>query len=126
MLVDAGLYRAEADAMLATWRDDWWEPGLRVLYVVPRADVDARLPLTLDPAPKELVRVLVGRLEVPTPQESAELAALLDAPGTDADVLAAVKARFGRFAEPWLRASDRPRARALLASADAGAPTAVD
>jgi hypothetical protein len=59
-----GLYEREAQAMLNTWREVWSEEGLRVLYIVPRAVTDAVLPLTLDPPPASLVRVLVGRVDI--------------------------------------------------------------
>jgi hypothetical protein len=64
----SGLYPREASAMLATWRDTWTEEGCRVFYVLPRAAVDEILPLTVQPEPSELVRVLVGRLEILTPE----------------------------------------------------------
>jgi hypothetical protein len=54
----------EAQAMIATWRSTWSEPGLRVLYVVPRRLTDEVLPLAITPPPSALVRVLVGRTEV--------------------------------------------------------------
>lgn len=63
-----GLYRAEAEAMVETWRDAWFEDqGVRILYVLPRAWTDSILPITLTPHPRELVRVMVGRAEVITP-----------------------------------------------------------
>lgn len=64
LLVAQGLYPREAAAMIATWRALWFEPGTRALYMVPRELTDATLPLSLDPAPDELVRVLVGRLDL--------------------------------------------------------------
>ena len=115
-LVDAGLYGPEADAMLATWDGDWFEDGLRVLYLVPRAETDAVLPLTVSPKPDTLVRVLVGPIEVPTPEALTTLAALLDGRETDDRVLALATAQFGRFVEPWLRRSNDPRAARLVAS----------
>ena len=62
-LIAQGLYEREAAAMLATWQALWFEDGLRVLYMVPRELTDRTLPLTLEPTPDELVRVLVGRLD---------------------------------------------------------------
>jgi hypothetical protein len=35
-LVSQGLYRREADAMIETWRDSWFEEGMRVFYLAPR------------------------------------------------------------------------------------------
>ncbi len=66
ILVEAGLYPREAQAMVATWRDSWFEEGTRVFYVLPRADVDAILPLTIEPRPVQTARVFVGRMEVIT------------------------------------------------------------
>jgi hypothetical protein len=63
-LLGAGLYEAEAQAMLDTWRSTWTEDGLRVFYLVPREVTDAVLPLTITPEPAALVRVLIGRADV--------------------------------------------------------------
>ncbi|HEX2748489.1 MAG TPA: hypothetical protein VHM91_10855 [Verrucomicrobiales bacterium] len=74
MLTKAGLYRKEADAMMQTWWPSYFNrAGLRVFWVVPRAFTDTVLPLTASPAPKETVRVLVGRSEVMTPQFESRL-----------------------------------------------------
>lgn len=59
-----GLREDEAQAMVDTWRDSWFEPGLRVLYTVPREVTDAVLPLTITPAPQATVRVMIGRTDV--------------------------------------------------------------
>jgi hypothetical protein len=67
-LVANGLYRAEASAMAHTWQDSWFgEEGLRVLYALPRKWTDQTIPLTLNPSPRELVRLMIGRAEVITP-----------------------------------------------------------
>jgi hypothetical protein len=68
VLVRAGLYEKEAQAMVDTWRDSWFEEGTRVFYVVPRQTVDAILPLTIMPAPKEVARAFIGRMEIVTPE----------------------------------------------------------
>ena len=73
MLISQGLYEKEADAMLNTWRDAWFEEGLRVFYIMPRKATDAVLPLLIEPQPAELVRVLVGRTELITPQMEANV-----------------------------------------------------
>lgn len=73
-LVRCGLTYSEADAMLATWRESYFErEGLRVFWIVPRAFTDAVLPMRLDPAPRRLERVLVGRSEIITPSFADEL-----------------------------------------------------
>src|SRR2546421_6569749 len=68
ILVSSGLYEKEAEAMIKTWRNEWFNEGTRVFYILPRATTDAILPLTINPSPTEIVRVLVGRAEVITPE----------------------------------------------------------
>src|SRR5262249_46033668 len=63
-LTAAGLYEKEAWAMVNTWRSSWFgESGTRLLHLVPSSLTEKLLPLTIEPAPTERVRVLVGRLE---------------------------------------------------------------
>lgn len=70
----AGLTRDEAHAMLATWRESYFEkPGLRVFWIVPRAFTDRVLPLSISPQPDKIERVLVGRTEVLTKEFEREL-----------------------------------------------------
>jgi hypothetical protein len=75
VLTESGLYPKEARAMVATWRDSWFEEGTRLFYVLSEKDVDARLPLAIDPAPQRVARVFVGRTEVLTPAVLAEVRA---------------------------------------------------
>ena len=93
-LVGAGLFEKEAKAMLETWRDSWFEDGLRVISLVPRALTDELLPLEVSPAPTHAVRVLVGRFEVLT-SERVEAAKRVALSSKDAS-------KVGRFAEPLL------------------------
>src|SRR5437868_4888016 len=67
-LISFGLYEKEAEAMIKTWRNSWFEEGLRVFYVLPRKTTDEVLPLAINPNPTQLVRVLVGRTELITPE----------------------------------------------------------
>ena len=90
-LAEMGLYRKEAHAMLETWRDSWFEEGLRVLYIVPRPTVEALLPLSISPAPNQLSRVFVGRVEVLAPWMDREITTAL------ADGNIAVLKKYGRF-----------------------------
>jgi hypothetical protein len=77
-LVTEGLYEKEALAMVKTWRSSWFgETGTRLLYVVPRPITDALLPLEISPTPEETVRVLVGRMEIMTPEEESRIAAMV-------------------------------------------------
>lgn len=68
VLVGQGLYEKEAQAMIETWRDSWFEEGTRVFYIAPKQMVDAILPLTVEPKPAQVARVFVGRVEVITAQ----------------------------------------------------------
>jgi hypothetical protein len=97
ILLAEGLYRQEAEAMVETWRDSWFEEGTRLFYVVPKPLVDRTLPLTIRPLPAALERVFVGRLEIATPQRLGDLRAAFAA--VDRETLAAQ----GRFLEPFSR-----------------------
>jgi hypothetical protein len=124
LLVRRGLYEKEARAMVETWRDTWFEEGLRIFYVPPDAFTDAVLPLTIAPAPKERVRVLVGRMELITQERldaiAGELGAIGRASGSArAKLLADLRDREGRFAEPILArlaASADPAMREAISS----------
>lgn len=62
-LVTAGLYTDEAQAMLATWGHSYFEqPGLRLLYLVPRPWIDHYLPLTIS-IKSDVQRVFIGRID---------------------------------------------------------------
>jgi hypothetical protein len=73
MLVANGLYQKEAEAMVETWRDSWFEEGTRVFYIVPASSIDAILPLDITPKPASVARVFVGRIELITPSIVAEV-----------------------------------------------------
>jgi hypothetical protein len=94
VLVENGLYPGEAQAMLATWRDLWFEEGTRVFYIVPPHDVDKILPLKIDPKPVQSVRVFVGRMELITAATEEAVAAAIRA--NDRTALAA----YARFLVP--------------------------
>jgi hypothetical protein len=69
-LVSEGLYVDEAEAMLRTWQASYFgKPGLRVFYTVPRAWTDFYLPLELS-VPHEATRVLIGRIDLMTNEET--------------------------------------------------------
>jgi hypothetical protein len=67
-LIAQGLFPKEAQAMVATWHDSWFEEGSRLIYILPTASVDPILPLQVEPAPSKTVRVFVGRIEIVTPE----------------------------------------------------------
>ena len=77
-LIAYGLYEKEARAMVATWKSTWLdEPGTRLLYTLPRPVTDALLPLHLTPTPDQTVRVLVGRIDILTPELEARLGSMM-------------------------------------------------
>ena len=72
-LKDTGLTADEARAMVETWSRSYFRtPGIRILYTVPRSWTDEILPLSLTPRPDEMVRTLVGRVEVLTPADERQ------------------------------------------------------
>jgi hypothetical protein len=94
ILIARGLYPKEAKAMVDTWRDSWFEEGTRLFYIAPRRAIDSILPLEIDPAPAEVARVFVGRLELvtsTTEREVAEALARNDRPTLE---------KYGRFLQP--------------------------
>lgn len=106
-LAEQGLYEKEAAAMVKTWRDSWFEEGLRVFYILPRRATDAILPITIKPQPSELARVFVGRAEIITPEMEREIRAAAqlfggNSPEARAAAINTVR-RYGRFADPVLR-----------------------
>jgi hypothetical protein len=107
ILVANGLYEKEAAAMIKTWRSSWFEEGMRVFYILPRQTTDAILPVTIEPNPAELVRVLVGRAEVITPQMEKTVQqqlSLLRDPKPEVRETAMQEIRkYGRFSEPILK-----------------------
>jgi len=109
ILIAQGLYQNEAQAMVQTWRDSWFEEGSRLLYIVPREFIDTVLPLTIKPAPLETTRVFVGRLELVTPATQEAVAKAFgetDQPALD---------KYGRFLEPILTTMIRSAPNAVKA-----------
>ncbi len=79
-LIDDGLFADEADAMLDTWEAAYFQtPGLRLFFLVPQQWTDHLLPLEFS-EPVELTRVMVGRIEIVTPEQRALLAQLASSP----------------------------------------------
>jgi hypothetical protein len=98
-LTKAGLNSDEAIAMVDTWENGYLKvPGLRLLYVLPRSEVERVLPMDITPAPEELKRVFIGRIEILRDTDEKELLSRIvqnrcvDCPNS-----------LGRFAEPILR-----------------------
>ena len=75
-----GLFADEADALLNTWELSYFKSaGLRLFFMVPRAWTDTYLPLDVS-VPCEIQRVMVGRLELVTPEQRALLTQLARGP----------------------------------------------
>ena len=66
-LTESGLFAKEARAMVNTWTTSYFQSdGIRALFVLPQSWTDAFIPMTVKPAPQQIVRVMVGRLELLT------------------------------------------------------------
>jgi hypothetical protein len=106
-LVKAGLYAKEAHAMVNNWEKSYFRTeGLRVLYTLPRSAVDGQVPIHISPVPDQLVRVMVGRIELLTPAKEQEIeSALVQLAEKEPKARLAGQAtlaRLGRFREPAL------------------------
>jgi hypothetical protein len=79
-LTGDGLFADEAQAMLDTWEAAYFQtPGLRLFFTVPQEWTDHYLPLEFS-RPVELTRVMVGRIEIVTPQQRDLLARIAAQP----------------------------------------------
>jgi len=64
-----GLFADEGEALLRTWELSYFQsPGLRLFFMVPRDWTDQKLPLSIS-VPADIVRVMVGRIELVTPRQ---------------------------------------------------------
>jgi hypothetical protein len=107
-LRESGLFEKEARAMVNTWRSSYFgSDGLRLLFVLPQAWTDRFIPLRISPVPSDVVRVMVGRVEVLTPErerraeDAVRSLASLD-PATRAAAFTWLLDQ-GRYVEPILR-----------------------
>jgi hypothetical protein len=121
-LVESGLYEKEARAMVTTWRTSYFKTdGVRMLFVLPQSWTDRYIPMRIDPAPAELVRVMVGRVELLTAERErrAEYAirGLASPDAVVRDKAFTTLHGEGRYVEPiirrTLRTSTDERVRAL-------------
>jgi len=107
-LVESGLYEKEARAMVNTWRSSYFKTnGVRVLFVLPQSWTDRYIPMRIEPRPAELVRVMVGRVELLTAErERRAEAAIHDLASFDSTVrekaFTALREE-GRYLEPIIR-----------------------
>ena len=108
LLVRDGLYHDEATAMLDTWEVSYFKrPGLRLFFSVPRPWTEQYLPLSVSES-ADITRVMVGRIEIVTPEQRATLRRIAAGPASSADwVGAAARTLRAREAdlhrEEWYR-----------------------
>lgn len=107
-LVREGLYDDEAEALLNTWEVSYFRrPGLRLFYIVPREWTDHYLPLKVS-EPAEMRRVMVGRIELVTPEQRQLLRTISRGPVSNPQwVFQALNAIGGQrediYREDWYR-----------------------
>jgi hypothetical protein len=99
-----GLYQDEAVAMMNTWKQGYFKtPGLRVLYVLNREEVERILPMKLHSGSSmrkldyDMTRVFIGRIEVLTVSQEVKLLQKILAAGENFEV-----GSLGRFADSLL------------------------
>jgi hypothetical protein len=107
-LVESGLYEKEARAMVNTWASSYFKTeGVRLLFVLPQSWTDRFIPMRVTPAPQQLVRVMVGRMELlgPEREKRAERAvSLLASPDASEREWGFETLRSeGRYVEPIVR-----------------------
>jgi hypothetical protein len=94
--------------MVNTWRTSYFQTeGTRVLFLLPQCWTDAFIPMTVQPAPRQILRVMVGRLELlSSEREHQAEAAIADLASDDTNRRAAAFTflRYqGRYVEPIIR-----------------------
>jgi hypothetical protein len=107
-LLRDGLYPDEATAMLNTWEVSYFKrPGLRLFFMVPRPWTEAYLPMHLSQS-ADVTRVMVGRIEIVTPEQRATLKRIAAGPVSNADWAQAATERLNAqprdaYREDWYR-----------------------
>jgi hypothetical protein len=107
-LVESGLYPKEARAMVNTWSESYFRTeGIRTLFILPQAWTDEFIPLNINPKPEQMVRVMVGRVELLTPErerlaETAVRSLLSKDPATRVSGFQTLRDQ-GRYVEPIVR-----------------------
>jgi hypothetical protein len=79
-MMHEGLYGDEAEGLLNTWEASYFRrPGLRLFFLVPASWTDRVLPLHASVA-ADVLRVMIGRIEIVTPHQRQLLAAIAHGP----------------------------------------------
>lgn len=64
LILNEGLSEKEAKGIVKIWEKDFFEKeGFRVIYMVPRKEVDKVLPLEITPKPKSIKRAMIAVVE---------------------------------------------------------------
>lgn len=104
-LVADGLFADEADALLNTWETSYFKSaGLRLFFLVPHAWTDHYLPIKVS-VPSAVSRVMVGRIELVSPEQNAaldQLAAATDVSDAGIPKMWPSIQALGRFKTPLL------------------------
>ncbi len=110
-LTKAGLFADEAQSMIDTWESGYFKtPGLRILYVLSRQEVEEILPVQVSPQPDELNRVFIGRIEILLDTVEEQVLAQVIVQADQYDVL-----QLGRMAQPiLLRVQEMARLKGIL------------
>jgi hypothetical protein len=82
-LIAKGLFAEEADALLNTWEVSYFKnPGLRFFYLCPDIVTNFLLPLGIS-VPCNVTRVMIGRIEIVTPEQRTLLKQIAAGPAPD-------------------------------------------
>ncbi len=104
-LIADGLFADEADALLNTWETSYFKSaGLRLFFLVPHAWTDHYLPVKVS-VPSDISRVMVGRIELLSPEQDGaldQLAAATDFSDAGIQRMWPMIKTLGRFTTPLL------------------------
>lgn len=79
-MLHEGLYGDEADGLLNTWETSYFRrPGLRLFFIVPASWTNRLLPLHVS-VPADVLRVMIGRIEIVTPRQRLLMADIARGP----------------------------------------------
>jgi len=84
ILQDEGLYEKEADGLVRIWQKDIFsKQGLRAMYLMEEDDLEEMLPLSIQPAPDAIERVMLVRIECLSPDHEERILGLIKQLGGD-------------------------------------------
>ena len=105
-LVAEGLFADEAEALLRTGDVSYLKaPGLRFFYICPASEIERLLPLQIS-ADCEIKRVMIGRIEIVTPEQRALLAKIAAGPSME---LWKMRGPTGDSQSDWFKNPDNMR-----------------